>query len=333
MTVDLDWLAAFLRAESSRRLRRRDRALPRALAARIAAVAMGPAFVVGICGPQGSGKTTTVRVVAALLEARGLKVATLSLDDLYLPRADREALARDVHPLLRTRGVPGTTTSPWAGRAGRSGGRGRDRAAALRQGRGRPRARRRLARGRRGPSTSCCSRAGASGPVRSRPKPWPRRSTPWSASATRTASGAPMSTPPWPDPIAPCSPAWTCWCCSPRRTSRRCSPGDGAGGQAARSTGGGQGEGLAMSDDEVAVFVQHYERLTRHIAAKCPPAPTSSWRWTKTAVHRSPDLPFGRAARRRTRCGVVQIPLPPVLVSLCRPNDSPSRRRSGASGA
>lgn len=78
------------------------------LAARIAAVAMGPAFVVGICGPQGSGKTTTVRVLAALLEAQGLSVATLSLDDLYLPRVDREALARDVHPLLRTRGVPGT---------------------------------------------------------------------------------------------------------------------------------------------------------------------------------------------------------------------------------
>lgn len=108
-TIDPTWLAAFLR----------DEALPEGfaaeverlhapLAARIAAVAMGPAFVVGICGPQGSGKTTAVRVVAALLEARGLKVATLSLDDLYLPRADREALAREVHPLLRTRGAPGT---------------------------------------------------------------------------------------------------------------------------------------------------------------------------------------------------------------------------------
>ena len=109
MTIDPDWLAAFLREEAlpdgfAAEVER----LHAPLAARIAAVAMGPAFVVGICGPQGSGKTTTVRVVAALLAARGLTVATLSLDDLYLPRADREALAREVHPLLRTRGVPGT---------------------------------------------------------------------------------------------------------------------------------------------------------------------------------------------------------------------------------
>jgi D-glycerate 3-kinase len=109
MSIDPTWLAAFLRAESlpadfAAEIER----LHAPLAARIAAVAMGPAFVVGICGPQGSGKSTTVRVVAALLEARGLRVATLSLDDLYLPRSDREALARDVHPLLRTRGVPGT---------------------------------------------------------------------------------------------------------------------------------------------------------------------------------------------------------------------------------
>ncbi len=107
--IDPDWLSTFLREENlpadfAGEIER----LHAPLAARIEAVAMGPAFVVGICGPQGSGKTTTVRVLAALLEARGLKVATLSLDDLYLPLADREALARDVHPLLRTRGVPGT---------------------------------------------------------------------------------------------------------------------------------------------------------------------------------------------------------------------------------
>jgi D-glycerate 3-kinase len=78
------------------------------LAARIAAVAMGPAFVVGICGPQGCGKSTAALVLGRLLQARGLSVAILSLDDLYLPIEDRQALARDVHPLLRTRGVPGT---------------------------------------------------------------------------------------------------------------------------------------------------------------------------------------------------------------------------------
>jgi D-glycerate 3-kinase len=33
---------------------------------------------------------------------------SLSLDDIYLTRAEREELARTVHPLLRTRGVPGT---------------------------------------------------------------------------------------------------------------------------------------------------------------------------------------------------------------------------------
>lgn len=109
MTVDPGWLAGFLREEGlPEGFAAEVERLHAPLADRIAAVAMGPAFVVGICGPQGSGKTTTVRVVAALLAARGLKVATLSLDDLYLPRADREALAREVHPLLRTRGVPGT---------------------------------------------------------------------------------------------------------------------------------------------------------------------------------------------------------------------------------
>ncbi len=35
-------------------------------------------------------------------------MAILSLDDLYLTRAERAALARDIHPLLATRGPPGT---------------------------------------------------------------------------------------------------------------------------------------------------------------------------------------------------------------------------------
>jgi D-glycerate 3-kinase len=47
-----------------------------------------------------------------LLQPKGLRVATLALDDLYLPRAERERLAAEVHPLLATRGVPGTHDAP-----------------------------------------------------------------------------------------------------------------------------------------------------------------------------------------------------------------------------
>ncbi len=65
-------------------------------------------WVVGLCGPQGAGKSTLTGLLARLLSAQGLATANLSLDDLYLTQAEREALARDVHPLLRTRGAPGT---------------------------------------------------------------------------------------------------------------------------------------------------------------------------------------------------------------------------------
>jgi D-glycerate 3-kinase len=69
----------------------------------------GRPIVLGLCGAQGSGKSTTARVVQdAMRELAGLSVVALSLDDLYLSRAARSALARDIHPLLATRGVPGT---------------------------------------------------------------------------------------------------------------------------------------------------------------------------------------------------------------------------------
>ena len=38
----------------------------------------------------------------------GLNVVVLSLDDFYLTRDERNALARTVHPMLQVRGVPGT---------------------------------------------------------------------------------------------------------------------------------------------------------------------------------------------------------------------------------
>jgi D-glycerate 3-kinase len=81
---------------------------PAALRIAEARRAAGRPIVVGLCGSQGSGKSTMAAFLKVLLEARGLKTAVLSLDDLYLTLPEREALAREVHPLLKTRGVPGT---------------------------------------------------------------------------------------------------------------------------------------------------------------------------------------------------------------------------------
>ncbi|WP_132385764.1 kinase [Novosphingobium sp. PhB165] len=64
--------------------------------------------VIGICGAQGSGKSTLAEAVRRQCGAEGLASAVLSLDDLYLTHAERQALSREVHPLLATRGVPGT---------------------------------------------------------------------------------------------------------------------------------------------------------------------------------------------------------------------------------
>ena len=65
-------------------------------------------LIVGVCGSQGSGKSTACEALARRFRKAGMVVANLSLDDLYLPLATRVKLSADVHPLLRTRGVPGT---------------------------------------------------------------------------------------------------------------------------------------------------------------------------------------------------------------------------------
>jgi D-glycerate 3-kinase len=69
----------------------------------------------GICGAQGSGKSTIVAVTKRILEDRGLRTVALSLDDFYLSREARLRLAKDVHPLLATRGPPGTHDVAMAG--------------------------------------------------------------------------------------------------------------------------------------------------------------------------------------------------------------------------
>lgn len=66
-----------------------------------------PLFV-GINGAQGTGKTTLSKFLSHCCREAGLRVVELSIDDFYLSHAARQALAKEVHPLLATRGVPGT---------------------------------------------------------------------------------------------------------------------------------------------------------------------------------------------------------------------------------
>lgn len=66
-------------------------------------------LLIGINGCQGSGKSTMTALLTDYLQTvKGLKVSNLSIDDFYLTRLERGTLAQDIHPLLATRGVPGT---------------------------------------------------------------------------------------------------------------------------------------------------------------------------------------------------------------------------------
>ncbi|PLX98093.1 MAG: hypothetical protein C0623_13665 [Desulfuromonas sp.] len=65
--------------------------------------------ILGVSGGQGAGKSTLSGLLIEIL-AQGFdkKGVTFSIDDIYLSHAERQQLAVDVHPLLATRGVPGT---------------------------------------------------------------------------------------------------------------------------------------------------------------------------------------------------------------------------------
>ncbi|MDP3369198.1 MAG: kinase [Brevundimonas sp.] len=59
--------------------------------------------LIAVVGALGCGKTTLARAAAERFGA-----VQISIDDVYLTRAEREAMARDVHPLFLTRGPPGS---------------------------------------------------------------------------------------------------------------------------------------------------------------------------------------------------------------------------------
>lgn len=70
---------------------------------------LGRTVLIGIHGAQGTGKSTLTLFLKHLLTDHfNLATASFSLDDIYLTHEERERLAAAVHPLLVTRGVPGT---------------------------------------------------------------------------------------------------------------------------------------------------------------------------------------------------------------------------------
>jgi len=63
----------------------------------------------GLCGGQGSGKTTIARILKIILKKffkREIYVS--SIDDFYKTLKDRDKISSSIHPLFKTRGVPGT---------------------------------------------------------------------------------------------------------------------------------------------------------------------------------------------------------------------------------
>ena len=66
-------------------------------------------YFVGLAGGQGTGKTTTSSLLKIILTKYfKLKVFKISIDDFYKTRKERISLSKRVHPMLLTRGVPGT---------------------------------------------------------------------------------------------------------------------------------------------------------------------------------------------------------------------------------
>ena len=64
--------------------------------------------LIGLAGPQGSGKSTLCLDVQMEILESGRRCVVLCLDDFYYTKAKRLELGDSVHSMLYTRGVPGT---------------------------------------------------------------------------------------------------------------------------------------------------------------------------------------------------------------------------------
>ena len=69
----------------------------------------GKTLFLGFSGGQGSGKTTAVKILKIILKKFfKRKIYTSSIDDFYKSLKDRNEMSQNIHPLFKTRGVPGT---------------------------------------------------------------------------------------------------------------------------------------------------------------------------------------------------------------------------------
>ena len=66
-------------------------------------------LIIGLAGGQGIGKTTITSIITIILKKYfKLNAFKISIDDFYKTRKQRILLSKNKHPLLITRGVPGT---------------------------------------------------------------------------------------------------------------------------------------------------------------------------------------------------------------------------------
>tara|TARA_B100000029_G_scaffold136449_1_gene131028 strand:+ start:507 stop:1430 length:924 start_codon:yes stop_codon:yes gene_type:complete len=69
----------------------------------------GKTLFLGFSGGQGSGKTTVTGILKIILKKFfKRKIHVSSIDDFYKTSNDRYMMSKKIHPLFKTRGVPGT---------------------------------------------------------------------------------------------------------------------------------------------------------------------------------------------------------------------------------
>ncbi len=69
----------------------------------------GKTLFLGLAGGQGSGKTMVTAILKIILEKFfKRKVYVISIDNFYKTLKDRNNMSKKIHPLFKTRGVPGT---------------------------------------------------------------------------------------------------------------------------------------------------------------------------------------------------------------------------------